>query len=252
MIIRMQIAETEHKKALEKEEKLQQSIENLHQRLGQSNLDLEKLQSQVDKLNQQIEQDEAKINQLKEQNQRLIAEKNQLLEQKVKEQEVLKSQYQRLMKERLNEEKKQFELKLKSERLAVANDDSSTRSSFDSNSTSTPVTSSIITERLQANTRQLENQLNFYQTQLQSSSQTRDELSEEILTMSQELDALRKQLKKSNQVETQYQELNARYQTLLELLGERTEEVEELKADLADVKEMYKSQILELVQLNKK
>ncbi|GAA5802253.1 hypothetical protein HPULCUR_007716 [Helicostylum pulchrum] len=253
MIIRMQIAETEHKKALEKEEKLQLSIDSLHQRLEQSNLDLEKAQSQVDKLKQQIEQDEVKITQLKEQNQRLISEKNQLLEQKVKEQEVLKSQYQRLMKERLNEEKKQFELKLKSERSAAvaANDDSSTRSSFDSNSTSTPVISSIITERLQANIRQLENQLNFYQTQLQSSSQTRDELSDEILCMSQELDTLRKQLKKSNQVETQYQELNARYQTLLELLGERTEEVEELKADLADVKEMYKSQILELVQLNK-
>lgn len=31
------------------------------------------------------------------------------------------------------------------------------------------------------------------------------------------------------------------------MLGERTEEVQELKADIADVKEMYRNQIVELV-----
>ena len=38
-----------------------------------------------------------------------------------------------------------------------------------------------------------------------------------------------------------------RYHASLELLGERTEQVEELKADIADVKEMYRNQIVELV-----
>lgn len=32
------------------------------------------------------------------------------------------------------------------------------------------------------------------------------------------------------------------------MLGERTEQVEELRADIADVKEMYRNQIVELVQ----
>lgn len=32
------------------------------------------------------------------------------------------------------------------------------------------------------------------------------------------------------------------------MLGERTEQVEELRADISDVKEMYRSQIVELVQ----
>lgn len=39
-----------------------------------------------------------------------------------------------------------------------------------------------------------------------------------------------------------------RYHAALEMLGERTEQVEELRADIADVKEMYRSQIVELVQ----
>jgi hypothetical protein len=41
---------------------------------------------------------------------------------------------------------------------------------------------------------------------------------------------------------------SCRYHAALEMLGERTEQVEELKADIADVKEMYRNQIVELVQ----
>ena len=40
----------------------------------------------------------------------------------------------------------------------------------------------------------------------------------------------------------------SRYHASLELLGERTEQVEELKQDIADLKEMYRNQIVELVQ----
>ncbi|OAD01912.1 hypothetical protein MUCCIDRAFT_40287 [Mucor lusitanicus CBS 277.49] len=62
------------------------------------------------------------------------------------------------------------------------------------------------------------------------------------------MEQLRKDVKKTRQLEEQHQQLNDRYQTLLELLGEKAEQVEELKADLQDVKEMYKSQIIDLVQ----
>lgn len=259
----MQTAEAEHRKTVEKDEKLQADIKSLNGRLEQSEQELDKLQSKIKSLEAQVEEDEIVKKELEEQIQILIKEKKELNEKEIKDQEGLKSQYQRLMRERVNEEKKQFEIRLKAERannmvnhddndnLPVINNASppsiSSRSSFDSSST-TPVVSSILVERLQANTRQLENQLNFYQTQLQSSSQSRDELSEEVLNMSQEIELLRKEIKKTNEVEKQLEKLNQRYQTLLELLGERTEEVEELKADLVDVKEMYKSQILDLVQ----
>lgn len=259
MILRMQNVEAERKKAIEKDEKLQQDIQSLTQRIEELERELETSTTKIKALeSQQVLDDETKKD-LQEKIDDLIKEKKEFAEKELKDQEGLKAQYQRLMKEKLNEEKKQFEIRLKAERANNVQEVNnitthntsppsiSSRSSFDSSST-TPVSSTILVERLQANIRQLENQLSFYQTQLQSSSQSRDELSDEVLNMSQEIEKLRKDVKKSNELDQKYQQLNGRYQTLLELLGERTEEVEELKADLIDVKEMYKSQILELVQ----
>jgi chromosome segregation ATPase len=268
MILRMQTAESERKRALEKDAKLQKDLKTLNERLEQAESELEELRSQVITFEAQSKADNAIKKELEERIQVLIKEKEELNEKEARDQEGLKSQYQRLMKERLNEERKQFEIKLKaassassSPTLGQENEDISvnkvkhvrtpsisSRSSFDSSSTTPAVVSSILVERLQANIRQLENQLSFYQTQLQSSSQSRDELSEEVLSMTQEIEQLRKEVKKTNQLEEQYQQLNDRYQTLLELLGEKAEQVEELKADLQDVKEMYKSQIIDLVQ----
>ena len=39
------------------------------------------------------------------------------------------------------------------------------------------------------------------------------------------------------------QELDQRYNALLQMYGEKVEEAEELRLDLQDVKEMYKSQV---------
>jgi hypothetical protein len=49
-------------------------------------------------------------------------------------------------------------------------------------------------------------------------------------------------------LEIENADINRRYQASLELLGERTEQVEELRADIADVKDMYRTQIVEMVQ----
>lgn len=40
------------------------------------------------------------------------------------------------------------------------------------------------------------------------------------------------------------QELDTRYNALLQMYGEKEEQVQELKLDLQDVKDMYKSQVL--------
>ena len=45
----------------------------------------------------------------------------------------------------------------------------------------------------------------------------------------------------------QMDELNQRYLTALELMGEKAEMVEELQADLADMKELYRNQISDLL-----
>lgn len=43
------------------------------------------------------------------------------------------------------------------------------------------------------------------------------------------------------------QELDLRYQALLAMYGEKVEQTDELRLDLADVKDMYRSQIDELL-----
>ena len=45
-------------------------------------------------------------------------------------------------------------------------------------------------DRLHSNMRHMENRLSFYQTQLESTTQSRDELSEEVLQMSVEIEKL--------------------------------------------------------------
>lgn len=49
------------------------------------------------------------------------------------------------------------------------------------------------------------------------------------------------------QLQAEYQQLEQRYAAAVELLGERDEQLEEMAADLADVKQLYKQQIEALV-----
>lgn len=44
---------------------------------------------------------------------------------------------------------------------------------------------------------------------------------------------------------TLLQELDQRYNALLQMYGEKVEQAQELQLDLQDVKEMYKSQVLQ-------
>jgi hypothetical protein len=44
------------------------------------------------------------------------------------------------------------------------------------------------------------------------------------------------------------EDLTRRYNTLLELMGEKEEQVEELKADILDMKALYRNQINELLE----
>ena len=48
----------------------------------------------------------------------------------------------------------------------------------------------------------------------------------------------------------EFQKLQKQYQTMLTMYGEKTEEAEELRLDLQDVKEMYKEQIEQLTRVD--
>ena len=56
----------------------------------------------------------------------------------------------------------------------------------------------------------------------------------------QEVEAKRADHNRVLELEKEVDAINARYQTTLEMLGEKSEMVEELKADVQDVKAMYR------------
>ncbi|KAI9028864.1 TATA element modulatory factor 1 TATA binding-domain-containing protein [Phycomyces nitens] len=282
MLERLHTAETEHKRSLEKMEEANKLLHEANDQLQKLESELLKERTSKTALYSKLEVEQASKIEC-EQRVHELEKRNQEAEIQAKNTaEKIKTQYQKLLKEKIQDEKRQWEEKLKVERSSrlktqesyssnstteednstqalqfqkmqeINNSGLGTRSSFDSGYTgasSHPIgPSTIVVERLQANIRQLENQISFYQTQLQSSLQSRDELSEEMLGMTLEMDKLRKECKRMQDTETQLQKLHERYQASLEMLGERTEQVQELKADIADVKEMYRSQIIEMVQ----
>jgi hypothetical protein len=72
---------------------------------------------------------------------------------------------------------------------------------------------------------------------------TRDRLAEELVAAAQLSDRAQEVLGQLEALRAEYRELQGRYSAAVELVGERDEQVEELRADLADVKHLYRDQI---------
>ncbi|KAF8930716.1 hypothetical protein BGZ58_008083 [Dissophora ornata] len=110
----------------------------------------------------------------------------------------------------------------------------------------------VALERLHATVRQLEGQVTFLTEQMRAASKNKEELSDELVRVTMELEELQIQATRVPGLEQELGLLQERHRAALEMLGERTEEVQELKADIADVKEAYRDQINELLgQLEK-
>jgi len=76
---------------------------------------------------------------------------------------------------------------------------------------------------------------------------TKDLLQNELVSMSSKMEAISLELAELRDLRNQLQDLKQRYNTALELIGDKEEQVEELKADLEDMKLLYKTQINDLV-----
>jgi chromosome segregation ATPase len=68
----------------------------------------------------------------------------------------------------------------------------------------------------------------------------RDEARSDMVQLMKDIDASKSAMNKVPELEKELKDLHSRYQTTLELLGEKSELVEELKADVQDVKAMYR------------
>jgi TATA element modulatory factor len=97
-----------------------------------------------------------------------------------------------------------------------------------------------LVERMSAAIRRLESEKVAAKDELARISSQRDEARGEIVMLMKEAEAGRTAAQKVEELEKEVTQINERYQTTLEMLGEKSELVEELRADVQDVKAMYR------------
>jgi regulator of replication initiation timing len=74
----------------------------------------------------------------------------------------------------------------------------------------------------------------------------RNALTGELSQLTARLEEQEACLKKAEMLRRQFQDLQHKYDALLQMYGEKVEEAQELQLDLEDVKEMYKTQVREI------
>lgn len=97
-----------------------------------------------------------------------------------------------------------------------------------------------LVERMSAAIRRLESEKVAAKEELVRISKQRDEARAEIVALMREVEGGKAAGQKVAALEKEVEEVKQRYETTLELLGEKSEMVEELKADVEDVKAMYR------------
>nr|XP_024373554.1 golgin candidate 5-like [Physcomitrium patens] len=102
-------------------------------------------------------------------------------------------------------------------------------------------------EQLESHLRQKEGEVASYASRLVALELAQDSLAEELVKSTTQFEQLRAEANLLPGMRAELESLRLRHTSALELMGERDEEVEELRADLADVKHMYREQIDMLV-----
>ncbi|KAI4127793.1 MAG: hypothetical protein LQ338_003022 [Usnochroma carphineum] len=97
-----------------------------------------------------------------------------------------------------------------------------------------------LVERMSAAVRRLESEKAAHKDELARLSTQRDEAREQVVGLMKEAEEKGAADAEAKKLKEEVEELNARYLTTLEMLGEKSEKVDELMADVADLKEMYR------------
>jgi len=106
---------------------------------------------------------------------------------------------------------------------------------------------SMTPSAFEAALRQKEGELASYMSRLASLESIRDSLAEELVKMTAQCEKLRAEASVLPGIRAELDALRRRHSAALELMGERDEELEELRADIVDLKEMYREQVNLLV-----
>ncbi|XP_063691982.1 TATA element modulatory factor-like [Bolinopsis microptera] len=112
---------------------------------------------------------------------------------------------------------------------------------------SIPSHSSYLMEKMASQLKQSQSELISYQEQIRSLSLSKASLSAEITNVSKKCGELEQKIVDLPLIKKENKELQTRYDTLLQMYGEKAEEVHELQLDLTDVREAYKAQIEQLL-----
>ncbi|KAH2488708.1 hypothetical protein KXV28_007001 [Aspergillus fumigatus] len=97
-----------------------------------------------------------------------------------------------------------------------------------------------LVERMSATVRRLESERAAAKDELARITRQRDEARKQVVDLMRESEEKKASDARVQELETRLEDLDQRYQTTLELLGEKSEQVEELQADIADLKKIYR------------
>jgi len=106
-------------------------------------------------------------------------------------------------------------------------------------------------QMFQSNLKQREGEVQQLQWELNRREHEKNLLSSEISKLLTRVEELEVKSNEYENLKTQFREVQQQYDTLCQLYGEKVEEAEELKLDLLDVKELYKTQLDELLKQQK-
>lgn len=97
-----------------------------------------------------------------------------------------------------------------------------------------------LVERMSASVRRLESERAGTKDELARVTTQRDESRQQVVDLMRELEENQLSASRVHELEVELEDLDQRYQTTLEMLGEKSEQVDELNADIADLKKIYR------------
>ncbi|CCK69103.1 Sgm1p KNAG_0B06780 [Huiozyma naganishii CBS 8797] len=121
-----------------------------------------------------------------------------------------------------------------------------------SNAASAQQINTQLVSRLGSEVRRLESELSSLQQAYETLQEEKDASNSEILKLMEENDETKKIKLKNEDLQRQVTTLQAQLETALQLLGEKTERVEELENDVEDLKEMMQQQVQQMIELQEK
>ncbi|AAF09048.1 unknown protein; 70672-76070 [Arabidopsis thaliana] len=227
---------------------LSKSLEKERQRAAENRQEYLAAKEEADTLEGRANQLEVEIRELRRKHKQELQEvllHNELIQKDLEREKASRLDLERTA--RINSSAVSEQLPIARQNSAFENDKFSEKRSMPEATMSPYYMKSITPSAYEATLRQKEGELASYMTRLASMESIRDSLAEELVKMTAECEKLRGEADRVPGIKAELEALRQRHAAALELMGERDEELEELRADIVDLKEMYREQVNMLV-----